>query len=494
MICPNCGHEMPDDHLLCENCGTEINIVPDFEPEIENSINETLSTIVDDITPANNKEKAKLDETKDSEEEELLIDDFFKEPDLSIHSSKKLIFLLSLAGLIVVSVVIIVGLSIYHNYSSEYQSKVAMEYLANKDYTKALEHYEKARNLKPDNIELIYEEALVYKEMGDYDTARDILIEGINNRNMDFSTKEKFYSKIVDIFSADEDYESINIILLKCDDEEIKTEFSEYLSLPPMLSVPTGNYDTIMQLKMEGNTIGEIYYTLDGTIPSKTNGIQYVSPLALTSGEYDIKAVFYNKYNVASEVSSGYYAIEVNTPMPPVIEPESGTYSKIMSIQATCEEGLTIYYTADGSDPNIETSLKYTHPIELEVGNYNFAFISATEDGVCSEIVKRSYSIDLKANVTVQMAKMSLMDKLLNSNYILDINGTLPQNKGILSLIDDTIIEISGSGYYYKLDEYITDNNNNVLPTGLLYAVDIYTGACYRLTIDSNSKWGLIPL
>ena len=47
MICPNCGNTIADDKLLCEVCGAEINFVPDFEPEIEQSINESLSDISD---------------------------------------------------------------------------------------------------------------------------------------------------------------------------------------------------------------------------------------------------------------------------------------------------------------------------------------------------------------------------------------------------------------------------------------------------------------
>ena len=47
MICPNCGNKIADDKLLCEVCGAEINFVPDFEPEIEQSINESLSDISD---------------------------------------------------------------------------------------------------------------------------------------------------------------------------------------------------------------------------------------------------------------------------------------------------------------------------------------------------------------------------------------------------------------------------------------------------------------
>ena len=48
MKCPNCGCEIPDGYLYCEKCGSEIQMVPDFEPEIENSIIETLSTVAED--------------------------------------------------------------------------------------------------------------------------------------------------------------------------------------------------------------------------------------------------------------------------------------------------------------------------------------------------------------------------------------------------------------------------------------------------------------
>ena len=49
MICPNCGFEMKDEDLYCENCGQEIHIVPLFEPEIEQSITDNLSNILSNI-------------------------------------------------------------------------------------------------------------------------------------------------------------------------------------------------------------------------------------------------------------------------------------------------------------------------------------------------------------------------------------------------------------------------------------------------------------
>ena len=49
MKCPECGCEIKEGHLYCEKCGMEIQMVPDFEPEIENSITQTLSTVAEEI-------------------------------------------------------------------------------------------------------------------------------------------------------------------------------------------------------------------------------------------------------------------------------------------------------------------------------------------------------------------------------------------------------------------------------------------------------------
>ena len=50
MICPNCEQELEAGKLYCAHCGYEINIVPNFEPEIENSIQQTLSILADEVS------------------------------------------------------------------------------------------------------------------------------------------------------------------------------------------------------------------------------------------------------------------------------------------------------------------------------------------------------------------------------------------------------------------------------------------------------------
>lgn len=49
MKCPNCGEEMAEDRLYCEHCGEDIHIVPDFEPELERNLEQSISTIMEDL-------------------------------------------------------------------------------------------------------------------------------------------------------------------------------------------------------------------------------------------------------------------------------------------------------------------------------------------------------------------------------------------------------------------------------------------------------------
>ena len=49
MICPKCGTEIQDGYLYCSKCGEEINMVPDFEVELEEGIEQTISEVAEII-------------------------------------------------------------------------------------------------------------------------------------------------------------------------------------------------------------------------------------------------------------------------------------------------------------------------------------------------------------------------------------------------------------------------------------------------------------
>ena len=51
MKCPSCGKELQKNSLFCEQCGKEIYVVPDFETEVENNMEEHLEKIKNSLEP-----------------------------------------------------------------------------------------------------------------------------------------------------------------------------------------------------------------------------------------------------------------------------------------------------------------------------------------------------------------------------------------------------------------------------------------------------------
>ena len=58
MQCPKCGEKLNKGRLYCENCGEEIRIVPDFEPEIESRIDIAMSEVAEAVEPEGSQQES----------------------------------------------------------------------------------------------------------------------------------------------------------------------------------------------------------------------------------------------------------------------------------------------------------------------------------------------------------------------------------------------------------------------------------------------------
>ena len=494
MKCPACGYEIADDHLYCEKCGKEIQIVPDFEPEIENSIIETLTTVAEQIddTNASDNTGVKTDVREDKIQKDVSVKEKGKEGFLAEEPAKNW-FLISLVTFIAVMVIAaFTAVFMYHRYSTAYQVEQAKECAADGNLERAVEFLEKARTLEENPADIVLLEAGYLYQMGEGDRALEILLELIDTVQLDYDKKEKAYENVVAIYSEQERFKEINSLLNACTDDSIRNQFQQYMALAPEFGYISGTYDEIVPLKLSANTTGKIYYTTDGSEPDESSEV-YTAPLFLESGEYQIAAIFVNDYGIKSEVARGWYVINLVVPDAPEVLLYSGDYHEPTLVEVNVPEEGTVYYTIDGSTPS-DVSNKYTEPIQMPLGKSNFKFVTISDEGVSSEVVSRSFDFSLNTDVTVQKAVDNVVQALFERKVLLDLQGHSHEIQGKYVFRYDTIVKIPDLGYYYVLNEYIEDTGGNLTKTDRLYAVEIYTGAPNRLIYDANGEMGLIYL
>ena len=262
MKCPRCGCELVEGHLYCDVCGMEIQIVPDFEPEIENSITEALSTVAEETkafikqaVSGNKKIKKKTEKSRPEEKSEHRV----------------LLRLLSLIAVMISAIYIAVFM--YHRYSLSYQLEQARLCAEDQNYEEAIEYLERARNLRTGEAEIVILESDYYYQLNEKQKAVDLLLNFIGKDFLEYDDKERLYERIIAIYDEEEKYEEINMLLNTCEDDSIINHFQQYMAMPPEFGYESGNYDEVITLKIGANTTGVIYYTLDGSEPDERSKI-----------------------------------------------------------------------------------------------------------------------------------------------------------------------------------------------------------------------------
>lgn len=492
MKCPKCGTEMKDDHLYCEHCGEEIYIVPDFEPEIELNLEQTLNNIVREI---HEEPKTEIPEQiqlrwEDPDDWETVQD----WDEMGKRKSGKLrrFFLILLICIFVMAVVVgsALVLARYRHHSLDYQIEKADQYSAMTDYDKAISYYERALELEPENIEYKFALADVYFKKNNKVEYEYLLRDIVNDKDATLEQLESAYGKLIAIYSAREDYKTVNELILSSGNESIKSIYQSYLAPEPGFALKGGYYNTIMPLKLTTFGTGKIYYTMDGSEPDE-NSTLYTTPILLEDGNYTIKAVYVNEMGIVSNVVSANYYVYVDELPSPEINPFSGDYSLPTFIEVL-EDFENIYYTTDGSTPNAQ-SAEYTGRLPMPLGKSVYKFIRIA-DGKSSEVVERTYKLKLDTNVTPQDAAEAVVAYELSSGKIYDEIGHFDHTEAAYLyeyLYPFGIVDV---GDFYMIAEVLKDVEGNLARTGNYFAVDIYNKKVYKLLIDEGQNYTLIDV
>jgi len=471
MKCPRCGERLKKDFLYCEKCGEEIRIVPDFEPEIENSIIETLSAVAEEMSPT-------VEMDIDAE------DEFASEPE---HRWKRHVLL----GVCIVCFLILGGF-IFFFLQRIYQDNYYKEQIANaqvaynqKDFVQAATFYKNALKMEEDNALLISYADCLY-EIGNVDQALSNYYAVIEKE----PENEMAYARIIAIYEKEEDYAEINRLLISSS-QTIQSHFQNYMAVEPVFNYKSGVYDYVIPLKMQAPTTGKVYYSLDGSDP-RYGGIEYTSPIFLRYGKYVLKAVFVNDFGLFSEVVEAEYLIEGTRPESPMVIPESGQFNLPQKISIEIPQGCTVYYTTDGSTPD-ETSSIYGEPIPMKEGVTNYRFITLSSDGVYSEVTARSYQLSVETKYTAVDSIYRLKYRLIEKNRILDLEGNLSNMTGKNIYVYNSI-QIVQDKIFHIIYEYYQEGNNSRNMTGNVYGVDVSNGYVYKIIKDENGLETLDPI
>lgn len=460
MKCQKCGAPLSSDHLYCDICGSEYQIVPDFEPEIEYSIAQSLPDINETI------DENTAEDSLTAEPEVPA----FKVPAFSI------IFILVL----VCSLFVYTG---YHKYthSIDYRSAKALEAINNQDYYKAAQIYKSLRKENPQNAYWYIKEADTKLMLNKPDEAYHLALLAIKTAE----NKESAYDFLISYMEKEKNYIEISNLLKECPMDEIRQKYWEYLCIIPTINYESGIYYESISLKFKEGFQGKIYYTLDGSKPHN-GSLQYTSPIKLGNGTHIVNVIYENSYGILSEPVLYKYEINSDTPLAPDVTLDSGNYSYAEMISINVEEGTRVYYTTDSTVPT-DKSKEYISPIPMPLGESCFNFVAYSSNNKAGEITTRNYNLKIDANISVEDAVALLMQKLIDTGHILNLNGSIQDRYGVFHYFYKYTISEAEQNYYVYEEHYLENQINN--PLNHFYAVDVMTGKVYKMISDGSGNY-----
>ncbi|MGL5260095.1 MAG: FN3 associated domain-containing protein [Lachnospiraceae bacterium] len=457
--CSHCNSTLSPENMYCDVCGAEIQIVPDFEPDIEDSIVEYLG-----------------------EMSQLLEDEQYIDEVKEVKGKKNIVFLLILISL----VLIIVGASIYFLKNNITNDRKAYELYQNEQYDEAIVYYQKALE-KDDGNEVHYINlSNCYYMLEKEHISREILKDGIKM----CQENSRIYDSLIQLYERSSEYDLINNLLLESENQNVKNKYQMYLSLSPEYNYNEGMYEEAITIRITANTDGDIYFTTDESVPTLKSKL-YSSPIFLGNGTHVIKAVFINKYGISSEVSTRKFIITSDVPQMPDVSAESGTYTVPTKIEVTILEGESIYYTTEDRAPT-KNDLLYSGPIYMPIGESVFNFITYSDAGIESEVVRREYLLNIRTSFSREEAVMQLVQRLVDLGILIDGAGHVLGMSGNNAYIYSYPIQIEEENYYIVTEFYEQGGARN--RTGNYYAINVMDGSLYRVYISTNNQYELLEL
>ncbi len=201
----------------------------------------------------------------------------------------------------------------------------------------------------------------------------------------------------------------------------------------PTFSRPPGTYTSAQSVTITDATVGAtIYYTTDGSVPSRSSPIfSSTHPITVSSTE-TIKALAVAPGHTTSGEGVATYTIIAPAAAEPVFSPAAGFYTSTQPVTITdATPGATIHYTTNGTTPttsstvymgSIIVSSSETLKAIAVATNYSQSAVATAAFGIAA--AKPTFNVASGTYATPQM--VTIMDATTGATIYFTSDGSLP--------------------------------------------------------------------
>ncbi len=371
MICKKCGAEIQKGYVYCSACGSEVQLVPDYNLLDEDVLGGILRQEAKDREQTAGQKRKRSQNSRKK----------------SISTAYVRIGVVVLL-FCVASVAVLLVAKVWENQKNSYgyQYQKAMECFLEKEYDEAESYCKAALSLAPGDAKATGTLLDIYVDTKREEEAAALLEERISED----ASNRTYVERLVALYDKMEAYDKILALCDAVKSSRMMDLFEAYLVEQPRFSNISGTYHKPLEVELFYETEYDVFYTTDGQDPTE-HGMPYRGRILLKEeGTTTFLAVARNQKGIYSRPVEASYTIRYEAPELPEVTPAGGTYDAPQKITVSVPQDCTAYYTWDGSDPS-EASFRYTGPLEMQPGNQVLSVILVNASGLKSGVYRVNY-------------------------------------------------------------------------------------------------------